>query len=218
MTATTVRLHRWDEIDLEKVTEMISRKIVTGDRQMAAQVYLKKGALVLDGPTLAKIFMGEIAQWDDPAIKTLNPALVLPALEIVVVHRSDGSGTTYNFTNYLAKTSPAWKAKIGFEAAVEWPVGVGAKRNEGVARSVARNDGAIGYVEFATALENELVFAAMINQAGKVVAPGMTSFQAAAANADWSSVLGYGLMLTDQPGDGSRPITAASCTAKVHSE
>jgi phosphate transport system substrate-binding protein len=171
---------------------------------------VKKGELVLDGQTLAKIFMAEITQWDDPAIKALNPALALPALEIVVVHRSDGSGTTYNFTNYLAKTSPAWKAKIGFEAAVEWPVGVGAKRNEGVARSVARNDGAIGYVEFAAALENELAYAAMINQAGKVVVPGMTSFQAAAANADWQSVPGYGLMLTDQPGDGSWPITAAS--------
>jgi phosphate transport system substrate-binding protein len=171
---------------------------------------LKPGELVLDGPTLARIFMGEITQWDDPAIKALNGKVTLPALEITVVHRSDGSGTTYNFTNYLAKASPEWKSKVGFEAAVEWPVGVGAKRNEGVAKSVARTEGAIGYVEYAAAEENKLTHAALINKAGKIVAPKMASFQAAAANADWKSVPGYGLMLTDQPGEGSWPITAAS--------
>jgi len=171
---------------------------------------IKPGDVVLDGPTLAKIFMGEITQWDDPAIKALNGKIALPALEITVVHRSDGSGTTYNFTNYLAKASPEWKSKIGFEAAIEWPVGVGAKRNEGVAKSVARTEGAIGYVEYAAAKEHELTYAAMINKEGKIVAPAMTSFQAAAANADWKSVPGFGLMLTDQPGEGSWPITAAS--------
>lgn len=171
---------------------------------------LKPGELVLDGPTLAKIFMGEITQWDDRAIRALNEKVTLPALEITVVHRSDGSGTTYNFTNYLAKASPEWKSKIGFEAAIEWPVGVGAKRNEGVAKSVARTEGAIGYVEYATAEQHQLTHAAMVNKAGKIVAPSMQSFQAAAANADWKSVPGYGLMLTDQPGDGSWPITAAS--------
>ena len=171
---------------------------------------IKPGDVVLDGPTLAKIFMGEITQWDDPAIKALNGKIALPALEITVVHRSDGSGTTYNFTNYLAKASPEWKSKIGFEAAIEWPVGVGAKRNEGVAKSVARTEGAIGYVEYAAAKEHELTYAAMINKEGKTVAPEMASFQAAAANADWKSVPGYGLMLTDQPGEGSWPITAAS--------
>jgi phosphate transport system substrate-binding protein len=112
---------------------------------------LKPSELVLDGPTLAKIFMGEITQWDDPAIKTLNATLTLPALEITAAHRSDGSGTTYNFTNYLAKASPEWKSKVGFEAAVEWPVGVGANRNEGVAKCVARTEGAIGYIECAAA-------------------------------------------------------------------
>lgn len=171
---------------------------------------VKPGELVLDGPTLAKIFMGAITQWDDPAIKALNEKITLPALEISVIHRSDGSGTTYNFTNYLAKVSPEWQSKIGFEAAVEWPVGVGAKRNEGVAKAVARAEGAIGYVEYAAAEEHELTYAAMINKAGKIVVPGMASFQAAAANADWKAAPGYGLILTDQPGDGSWPITAAS--------
>ena len=171
---------------------------------------IKPGDIALDGPTLAKFFLGEITQWDDPAIKALNEKIALPALEITVVHRSDGSGTTYNFTNYLAKASPEWKSKIGFEAAIEWPVGVGAKRNEGVAESVARTEGAIGYVEYAAAAQHKLTYAAMINREGKTVAPAMASFQAAAANADWKSVLGYGLMLTDQPGEGSWPITAAS--------
>ena len=171
---------------------------------------IKPGDIVLDGPTLAKIFLGEITQWDDPAIKALNEKIALPALEITVVHRSDGSGTTYNFTNYLAKASPEWKSKIGFEAAIEWPVGVGAKRNDGVAKSVARTEGAIGYVEYAAAAEHKLTYAAMINKEGKTVAPAMASFQAAAANADWKSVPGFGLMLTDQPGEGSWPITAAS--------
>jgi phosphate transport system substrate-binding protein len=171
---------------------------------------IKPGDIVLDGPTLAKIFLGEITQWDDPAIKALNEKVALPALEITVVHRSDGSGTTYNFTNYLAKASPEWKSKIGFEAAIEWPVGVGAKRNDGVAKSVARTEGAIGYVEYAAAAEHKLTYAAMINKEGKTVAPAMASFQAAAANADWKSVPGFGLMLTDQPGEGSWPITAAS--------
>jgi phosphate transport system substrate-binding protein len=171
---------------------------------------IKPGDVVLDGPTLAKIFMGEITQWDDAAIKALNEEIALPDLEITVVHRSDGSGTTYNFTNYLAKASPEWKSKIGFEAAIEWPVGVGAKRNEGVAKSVARTEGAIGYVEYAAAVEHKLTYAAMINKEGKTVAPAMASFQAAAANADWKSAPGFGLMLTDQPGESSWPITAAS--------
>jgi phosphate transport system substrate-binding protein len=168
------------------------------------------GGLVLDGPTLAKIFLGEITSWNDPAIKTLNGALDLPALDISVVHRSDGSGTTYCFTTYLSQVSSEWKQKIGAEAAVEWPVGSGAKRNEGVAKAVARNEGAIGYVEFATAQENKLAYATMINRIGKTIAPKTDSFQAAAANADWKSVAGHGLMLTDQPGEGSWPITAAS--------
>jgi phosphate transport system substrate-binding protein len=171
---------------------------------------IKPGELALDGPTLAKIFMGEIAKWDDPAIAKLNPSVKLPSMAIAVVHRSDGSGTTYCFTNYLAKVSPDWKSKVGSDAAVEWPVGIGAKGNEGVANNVALTKGGIGYVEYAYAKQNKLTFANLANQAGKTVAPEMKSFQAAAANADWKSVPGYGLMLTDQPGEGSWPITAAS--------
>jgi len=171
---------------------------------------IKPGELALDGPTLAKILMGEIAKWDDPAIAKLNPSVKLPSMAIAVVHRSDGSGTTYCFTNYLAKVSPDWKSKVGSDAAVEWPVGIGAKGNEGVANNVALTKGAIGYVEYAYAKQNKLTFANLANQAGKTVAPEMKSFQAAAANADWKSVAGYGLMLTDQPGEGSWPITAAS--------
>jgi phosphate transport system substrate-binding protein len=171
---------------------------------------IKPGELALDGPTLAKIFMGEIAKWDDPAIAKLNPSVKLPSMAIAVVHRSDGSGTTYCFTNYLAKVSPDWKSKVGSDAAVEWPVGIGAKGNEGVANNVALTKGGIGYVEYAYAKQNKLTFANLANQAGKTVAPEMKSFEAAAANADWKSVPGYGLMLTDQPGEGSWPITAAS--------
>jgi phosphate transport system substrate-binding protein len=171
---------------------------------------VKPGELVLDGPTLAKIFLGEITKWDDPAIKTLNPNLKLPGTAIAVVHRSDGSGTTFNFTNYLAKVSEDWKSNVGSDAAVEWPVGIGAKGNEGVANNVAQTRGAIGYVEYAYAKQNKLTFADMVNKDGKTVAPETKSFQAAAANADWKSVPGYGVILTEQPGAESWPITAAS--------
>ena len=168
------------------------------------------GELVLDGPTLAKIFLGDIKTWDDPAIKALNPDLKLPSSAIAVVRRSDGSGTTFNFTDYLGKVSPDWKAKVGSATAVEWPVGLGAKGNEGVAANVGQTKGSIGYVEYAYAKENNIAFARMKNKAGKVVSPEVKSFQAAAANADWSSAPGFGVILTDEPGDGSWPITAAT--------
>jgi phosphate transport system substrate-binding protein len=168
------------------------------------------GELALDGPTLANIFMGTITKWDDAAIKKLNPKAKLPSVAIAVVHRSDGSGTTFNFTNYLAKVSPDWKSKVGSDAAVEWPVGIGAKGNEGVANNVAQTKGSIGYVEYAYAKQNKLMFTGMVNKDGKTVPPEMKSFQAAAANADWKSVPGYGVILTEQPGAESWPITAAS--------
>ena len=171
---------------------------------------VKPGELVLDGPTLAKIFMGEITKWDDPAIAKLNEKVKLPSMAIAVVHRSDGSGTTFNFTNYLAKTSEDWKSKVGAEAAVEWPVGIGAKGNEGVANNVAQTKGAIGYVEYAYAKQNKLTHTMMVNKDGKTVSPETKSFQAAAANADWKSVPGYGVILTEQTGADSWPITAAS--------
>jgi phosphate transport system substrate-binding protein len=171
---------------------------------------INSGELVLDGPTLAKIFMGEITKWDDAAIKKLNEKVKLPSLAIAVVHRSDGSGTTFNFTNYLAKVSDDWKTKVGSDAAVEWPVGIGAKGNEGVANNVIQTKGSIGYVEYAYAKQNKMTYANMVNKDGKSVAPETKSFQAAAANADWKSVPGYGVILTEQPGAESWPITAAS--------
>ena len=171
---------------------------------------IKAGEMVLDGPTLAKIFLGEITKWDDPAIKKLNENAALPSTAIAVVHRSDGSGTTFNFTNYLNKVSPAWKDKVGSDASVEWPVGIGAKGNEGVANNVKQTKGAIGYVEYAYAKQNKLTFADMINKDGNTVAPDMKSFQAAAENADWKAVPGFAVILTEQPGAGSWPITAAT--------
>ena len=168
------------------------------------------GALTLDGATLAKIFLGEIKTWDDAAIKKLNPSVKLPSDAIAVVHRSDGSGTTFNFTDYLAKASADWKSKVGSATAVEWPTGIGAKGNEGVANNVANTKNSIGYVEYAYAKQNKLTFTKMINKDGKTVAPETKSFQAAAANANWSSTPGYGVILTDQPGADSWPITAAT--------
>src|SRR5499425_2543174 len=171
---------------------------------------IKAGDLVIDGPTLAKIFLGEIKTWDDPAIKKLNPNVKLPSTAIAVVHRSDGSGTTFNFAYYLAQVSDEWKSKVGFNTSVEWPVGIGAKGNEGVSNNVGQTKGAIGYVEYAYALQNKLVFTKMTNKDGKTVAPTSDAFQAAAANADWNSVPGYGVILSDQPGAASWPMTAAT--------
>ncbi len=171
---------------------------------------VSQGSLVFDGPTLAKVFLGQVKSWDDPAIKALNPGVTLPRQAIAVVHRSDGSGTTFNFTDYLAKVSPDWKSKVGSATAVEWPVGIGAKGNEGVANNVAQTRGSIGYVEYAYAKQNKLNFTKMINKDGKTVAPLSDTFQAAAANADWNSVPGYGVILSNQPGAQSWPMTAAT--------
>jgi phosphate transport system substrate-binding protein len=168
------------------------------------------GDIALDGATLAKIFMGEIKSWDDPAIKTLNPNAKLPSSAIAVVHRSDGSGTTFNFTNYLSKVSPKWKSDVGEATAVEWPVGIGAKGNEGVANNVANTKGSIGYVEYAYAKQNKLTYTNMKNHDGKVVQLTSPSFQAAAANADWANAPGFYQILTDEPGAESWPITAAT--------
>ena len=168
------------------------------------------GELTIDGPTLAKIFMGDIKTWDDPAIKKLNPKAKLTSQAIAVVHRSDGSGTTYNFAYYLADVNADWKSKVGFNTSVQWPVGIGAKGNEGVAQNVGNTKGSIGYVEYAYALQNKLTFTKMVNKAGKTVAPTSEAFQAAAANANWKSQPGYGVILANQPGDNSWPMTAAT--------
>ena len=168
------------------------------------------GELVIDGPTLAKIFLGEIKTWNDPAIVKLNPSAKLSQQAIVVVHRSDGSGTTFNFATYLADISAEWKSKVGANTAVEWPVGVGAKGNEGVAQNVSNTKGSIGYVEYAYAKQNKLIFTKMINKDGKTVTPVAATFQAAAANAKWDSQPGYGVILANQPGAESWPMTAAT--------
>jgi phosphate transport system substrate-binding protein len=171
---------------------------------------IKPGELVFDGATLAGIYLGKITKWDDPAIAKLNPKLKLPADAITVVRRSDGSGTTFNFTDYLSKANDEWKTKVGSGTAVEWPAGVGAKGNEGVAGNISQTKNAIGYVEYAYAKQNKLTYAAMVNKAGKTVQPSVAAFQAAAANADWAKAAGYYLILTDQPGEASWPITAAT--------
>ncbi|MGE5202142.1 MAG: phosphate ABC transporter substrate-binding protein PstS [Acidobacteriota bacterium] len=171
---------------------------------------VKPGEMKLTGPVLADIFLGKIKKWNDAEIAKLNPDLKLPNQAIAVVHRSDGSGTTYNFADYLAKVSPEWKSKVGVNTSVEWPVGEGGKGNEGVAAVVGQRAGAIGYVEYAYALQNKMTHTLMGNKAGKFVSPNAKSFQSAAANADWKNTPGFNLLLTDQPGAESWPITASS--------
>jgi len=171
---------------------------------------VKVGEMVFDGPTLADIYLGKITKWDDPAIKKLNPNVQLPSAAIAVVHRADGSGTTFNFTNYLSKVSPDWKSKVGEGTAVEWPVGVGAKGNEGVSGNISQTKDSIGYVEYAYAKQNKLTYTAMVNGGGKTVQPTVEAFQAAASNADWTHAPGYYVILTNQPGDKSWPITAST--------
>ncbi len=171
---------------------------------------VKPGELVFDGETLANIYLGKITKWDDAAIKKLNPNVKLPSDAITVVRRSDGSGTTFNFTNYLSKASADWKSKIGEGTAVEWPVGVGAKGNEGVSGNISQTKNSIGYVEYAYAKQNKLTYTGLVNKAGKPVQPTVEAFQAAASNADWAKAPGYYVILTDQPGDKSWPITAAT--------
>ena len=171
---------------------------------------VKPGEMALDGETLAKIYLGEITKWDDAAIKKLNQKVNLPSAAIAVVHRADGSGTTFNFTDYLSKVSADWKSKVGSGTAVEWPAGVGAKGNEGVSGNIGQTKNAIGYVEYAYAKQNKLTYTEMVNKAGKTVEPTMEAFKAAAANADWTHAPGYYLILTDQPGEKSWPIVAST--------
>ncbi|UFZ07656.1 phosphate ABC transporter substrate-binding protein PstS [Bradyrhizobium ontarionense] len=171
---------------------------------------VKPGEMVLDGETLANIYLGKITKWDDAAIKKLNPSVKLPSDAIAVVRRSDGSGTTFNFTYYLSEVSADWKSKVGSNTAVEWPVGVGAKGNEGVSGNIGQTKNSIGYVEYAYAKQNKLTYTGLVNKAGKTVQPTVEAFQAAAANADWAKAPGYYVILANQPGDKSWPITAAT--------
>ena len=198
------------EADLEK-SGLIQFPMVMGGIVPVINIEgIKAGDLILDGPTLGDIFLGKVTKWDDPAIAKLNPNLKLPSAAIAVVHRSDGSGTTFNFSYYLSDVNAEWKDNVGTNSAVEWPVGIGAKGNEGVANNVAQTKGSIGYVEYAYAKQNKLTHTKMVNKYGKTVEPTSASFQAAAANANWDSVPGYGVILANQPGAESWPMTAAT--------
>jgi phosphate transport system substrate-binding protein len=173
---------------------------------------IKPGQLVLDGPTLALIFQGKISRWDDPAIKKLNPGAALPGKAISVVHRSDGSGTTFQFATYLSRVSADWKANVGADTAIDWPTGIGAKGNEGVAGNVAQISGAIGYVEYAYAKQNHLAYTRMINAAGKTVDPTLETFKAGAASADWVGAAknDYYVLFLNSPGAEAWPISATT--------
>jgi phosphate transport system substrate-binding protein len=168
------------------------------------------GQLKLTGAVLADIYLGKIATWNDPAIARLNPGVTLPSARISVVHRSDGSGTTFNFADYLSKVSPEWKSKVGADTALSWPTGIGGKGNEGVAAYTKQIKGAIGYVEYAYVLQNKMNYVLVQNAAGKYVAPNSASFQAAAASADWAKAKDFYLIMTNAPGDGAWPIAATS--------
>lgn len=171
---------------------------------------IKAGQLKLTGQLLADIFLGKITKWNDPQLTRLNPNLKLPNRDITVVHRADGSGTTWIFTNYLSKVSSEWKEKVGNDKSVAWPTGVGGKGNEGVSAYVQQIEGSIGYVEFAYALQNNMTYVSLQNRAGKFVQPTIETFMASAANADWKNAAGFYMVLTDQPGDDSWPIVGAS--------
>jgi phosphate transport system substrate-binding protein len=180
---------------------------VIGGVVVAINIEGQGGGLRLTGPVLARIFLGNISRWSDPAIAALNPGVTLPDAAIRVVHRSDGSGTTYNFTDYLARVSPEWKAKAGSAYLIAWPTGVAAKGNEGVAKVVLSTPNAIGYVDLAQATQLKLKHAALQNRAGAFVTPSAASFQAAAVGVDWSATNAFNTSLIDQPGAQAYPLT-----------
>ena len=171
---------------------------------------IQAGAMKLDGDLLADIFLGKVTKWNDPRIVALNGGLKLPDLKITVVHRSDGSGTSFNFTNYLSKVSPDWKAQVGEGTAVQWPVGIGGKGNEGVTAYVKQINGSIGYVELSFALQQKLTYSRLKNASGNYVNPSDASFSAAAANAKWADARDFYLVMTNAPGEASWPITATN--------
>ena len=171
---------------------------------------IKPGQLKLTGEVIAAIYLGKITKWNAPEIAALNPGVALPATDITVVHRADGSGTSFLFTDFLSKVNPEFKTTVGAGTAVKWPVGVGGKGNEGVAANVQRIKGAIGYVEYAYAKKNAMGYTQLKNADGQFIAPTDDSFKAAAAGADWAKTPGFAVVLTNQPGKGSWPITGAS--------
>ena len=172
----------------------------------------KPGELRITGPVMAEVFLGEISKWNDPKLQELNPGKKLPDLAITIVHRADGSGTTFNWTDYLSSTSAKWAEKVGKGAAVKWPAAssVGGKGNEGVAANVQRIKGSIGYVEYAYVKKNNLTFLQLQNKSGRYVSPDDLTFAAAAAGADWFSVPGMGVSIVDQRGDTVWPVSTAS--------
>ena len=196
--------------DLEKNGLMQFPAIMGGVVPVYNLKGIKAGEIKFTGELLANIDLGKVKKWNDAAIAGLNPGVKLPDETITVVHRSDGSGTTFLWTNYLSKVSADWKSAAGEGTSVKWPAGVGGKGNEGVASYVQKISGALGYVEYAYAKQNKLTAGQMKNKAGKFVEPTDTSFKAAAAGAEWTKTPGMGVVLTDQPGDGSWPVTGAS--------
>jgi phosphate transport system substrate-binding protein len=196
--------------DLDKDGLMQFPTVVGGDVPVVNLKGVKAGEMKLTGPVLADIFLGKIKKWNDPAIVALNKGVALTAQDITVVHRSDGSGTTFIWVNYLSKVSNEWKEKVGEGTSVNWPVGVGGKGNEGVASYVQRIDGAIGYVEYAYALQNKMNHTLVQNRDGNFVTPNIDSFRAAAAGAQWDKAPGNYLILTDQPGKNAWPISGAT--------
>jgi phosphate transport system substrate-binding protein len=171
---------------------------------------VKPGGIVLDGSTLAKIFLGEISSWNDRALRKLNPGVKLPSQAIAVVHRSDGSGTTFVFTNYLSRMNTDWKSRVGAITSVDWPAGTGARVNEGVVASVARTKDSIGYVEYAYAKQANLSTATLMNRDRKAVAPNIESFTAAARNANWEGTPGFGVILSNGSGADAWPMASAT--------
>jgi len=197
-----------EELEKEGLTQFPT--VIGGDVPVVNLEGVKPGELKLTGNVLADIYLGKITKWNDPAITKLNPGVKLTDQAITVVHRSDGSGTTFIWTNYLSKMSPEWKQKVGEGTSVNWPTGVGGKGNEGVSSYSQKIAGAIGYVEYAYALQNKMTSVSVQNKDGNYVEANASTFKAAAAGADWSKAPGFYLILTDQPGKDAWPISGAT--------
>lgn len=198
--------------ELDKLGQVQFPAVIGGTVPVINLDGFRPGELRVTGPVLAEIFLGDIKKWNDPKLTALNPGKALPNLEITVVHRADGSGTTFNWTDYLTVISSEWEKRVGRGAAVKWPAAtsVGGKGNEGVAANVTRIKGSIGYVEYAYVKKNNMTFMQLQNRAGNYVSPDDITFAAAASGADWFSVPGMGLSIVNQPGKDTWPVTTAS--------
>ena len=198
--------------DLDKLGQVQFPAVIGGTVPVINLEGFRPGELQITGAVMAEVFMGNIVKWNDPKLLALNPGKKLPDANITVVHRADGSGTTFNWTDYLTTVSPEWASRVGRGAAVKWPAAssVGGKGNEGVAANVNRVKGAIGYVEYAYVKKNNMTFMQLQNKNGKFVSPDDLTFAAAAAGADWFSVPGMGISIVDQKGDTVWPVTTAS--------